>query len=92
MGPPPFGDGKRTPTWSCPWCGPRFNGAIAFRRWKGHSDRLVRMFQSLLQWGHRLSAMERGYGAVDDADADAASMGPPPFGDGKRFTEQTPPR
>ena len=35
MGPPPFGDGKpTTPAWPCPAV-PCFNGATAFRRWKG---------------------------------------------------------
>ena len=36
-----------------------------------------------LQWGHRLSAMERRARGGKNGRAKKASMGPPPFGDGK---------
>ncbi len=36
-----------------------------------------------LQWGHRLSAMESSGNVRLVATAELASMGPPPFGDGK---------
>ncbi len=58
MGPPPFGDGKcpaigwRSTGWPC------FNGATAFRRWKEGRPIDDGADASLLQWGHRLSAME----------------------------------
>ena len=65
-----------------------FNGATAFRRWKvviptpGLGRRVPR---STLQWGHRLSAMERDlFAHLVRLQSDVASMGPPPFGDGKR--------
>ncbi len=82
MGPPPFGDGKASGCRSgCPrsgsfngatafrrWKGlpgppaphreEGFNGATAFRRWKASIKPLVRATEILLQWGHRLSAME----------------------------------
>ena len=66
MGPPPFGDGNWRERFNGatafrrwkPWCrlpsrrsGRGFNGATAFRRWK-------LALWSVLQWGHRLSAME----------------------------------
>ena len=58
MGPPPFGDGNsgtRDRGWKP---SSSFNGATAFRRWKlGHPvDAPCVVF--VLQWGHRLSAME----------------------------------
>ena len=37
---------------------------------------------SLLQWGHRLSAMDTRLHTVQLRTSDSASMGPPPFGDG----------
>ncbi len=107
MGPPPFGDGKRSclrgmlRRVSC------FNGATAFRRWKafnlvlritgyrklqwGHRLSAMERFRApathlrsrRLQWGHRLSAMERGLPEPDISAQERASMGPPPFGDGK---------
>ena len=82
MGPPPFGDGNGL----CPrWTGAGrccFNGATAFRRWKQvPASRNTRPTGSL-QWGHRLSAMETGYAHGGLEQAAAASMGPPPFGDG----------
>ena len=84
MGPPPFGDGKLGPatrksarsrcfngaTAFRRWKGgpfrsaqphPQrcFNGATAFRRWKARPSRLAPGRNRPLQWGHRLSAMER---------------------------------
>ena len=41
-----------------------------------------------LQWGHRLSAMERGDGPLRQRPLHRASMGPPPFGDGKLERER----
>ena len=83
MGPPPFGDGKLAPALPPAAPAPRFNGATAFRRWKVavyvHIHRNVRE----LQWGHRLSAMERPPISPTGRDRIRASMGPPPFGDGK---------
>ena len=59
-----------------------FNGATAFRRWKpGHVSPL-RFHLSVLQWGHRLSAMETGLHVFRAVDGELPSMGPPPFGDG----------
>ena len=60
MGPPPFGDGNNPagPA-SGTWRG-RFNGATAFRRWKRPTKRVMNTDFPLLQWGHRLSAMETG--------------------------------
>ncbi len=92
MGPPPFGDGKRSVAPPVSGCCPCFNGATAFRRWKtviswycwshlkcfngatafrrwkvgGGYPRWP--YRGALQWGHRLSAMERvmKYGIVGD--------------------------
>ena len=38
----------------------------------------------LLQWGHRLSAMETADSLAAVEGEGEASMGPPPFGDGNR--------
>ena len=58
MGPPPFGDGySPKPARSARgWC--RFNGATAFRRWI--QDLIIGRWAqaTVLQWGHRLSAMD----------------------------------
>ena len=35
-----------------------FNGAIAFQRWKAAEHRQAEAQEPVLQWGHRLSAME----------------------------------
>ena len=58
MGPPPFGDGKRNlgAEWRVVCAG--FNGATAFRRWKGPPTISCQYRSGPLQWGHRLSAME----------------------------------
>ena len=58
MGPPPFGDGDGIGWRDSPSGLKCFNGATAFRRWRSlmrHDDLRVLW---LLQWGHRLSAME----------------------------------
>ncbi len=83
MGPPPFGDGKTNP--SAP-----LTRRFSRLQW-GH--RLSAMespesgenwaLHTLLQWGHRLSAMERTAIDTISSDLGVASMGPPPFGDGK---------
>ena len=107
MGPPPFGDGKYQGPRDCGGRKRGFNGATAFRRWKGEFGLGAGIRLAELQWGHRLSAMERRYaqrggecvrncfnGATafrrwkavewyDRISASLASMGPPPFGDGK---------
>ena len=131
MGPPPFGDGKNESGWeiygnallqwghrlsamerdcwalmwmtlrSCfngatafrRWkevksdgqleVGAGFNGATAFRRWKAGTTRSAICLPVSLQWGHRLSAME-SWGVESTLPSLCnASMGPPPFGDGK---------
>ena len=83
MGPPPFGDGKGRGT-----ARPRprsrcFNGATAFRRWKVLERALQTATTLVLQWGHRLSAMESRRHRPAGPACREASMGPPPFGDGK---------
>ena len=58
MGPPPFGDGNRC-NCGATYCPSRtFNGATAFRRWKLPPTSNWRRSGLILQWGHRLSAME----------------------------------
>ena len=95
-----------TPASQSRW--PCFNGATAFRRWKGILIKGNAAAPVVLQWGHRLSAMERraarrgrpttstsfngatafrrwkvGSVGVIHVEVRLASMGPPPFGDGK---------
>ena len=83
MRPPPFGDGKTCGNTSrCPSTS-SFNGATAFRRWKAPATRCGLLPQLSLQWGHRLSAMESLLWGGMEAVNEGASMGPPPFGDGK---------
>ncbi len=83
MGPPPFGDGKIEPWRTPPSRLAGFNGATAFRRWKANLilEQSPRTYK--LQWGHRLSAMERRSLGHRPGHRHVASMGPPPFGDGK---------
>ena len=82
---------KRPSYWPPPCRLPTFNGATAFRRWKrarglGRSTRGL-----ILQWGHRLSAMET-FDIAGSKDCVAGpSMGPPPFGDGNKRTRLRPP-
>ena len=58
MEPPPFGDGNAARTGSLPAPSSCFNGATAFRRWKPLRRRVKIQGRQLLQWSHRLSAME----------------------------------
>ena len=44
----------------------------------------------MLQWGHRLSAVETGHRLRDHPDPGHASMEPPPFGSGNRPPAQGP--
>ena len=59
-----------------------FNGATAFRRWKRATTATRRPSGLLLQWGHRLSAMETANPRPAWCGPRPPSMGPPPFGDG----------
>ena len=82
MGPSPFGDGNwtnGTPSRSRHW---RFNGAIAFQRWKRAEPRKRSLLNRSLQWGHRLSAMETGVAILGSNRSRPPSMGPSPFSDG----------
>ena len=67
--------GGRRP-WTC------FNGATAFRRWRSVRFHRAAVVDRQLQWGHRLSAMEIRPLSPGRRGRQAASMGPPPFGDG----------
>ena len=58
MGPPPFGDGNLKVVRVGIYMRRCFNGATAFRRWKRPERRDKHMGGYVLQWGHRLSAME----------------------------------
>ncbi len=73
MGPPPFGDGNlinRCALRSPSGC---FNGATAFRRWKPTSFWTGEVTKGpdsdMLQWGHRLSAMETSFNPTTRNDA-----------------------
>ena len=59
-----------------------FNGATAFRRWKSRWIFASPESACMLQWGHRLSAVEISSDARIPKHRDTASMGPPPFGGG----------
>ena len=83
MGPPPFGDGKLSMALKKIISPMSFNGATAFRRWKVILEFRREVYQRELQWGHRLSAMESYTISRVVAGVGFASMGPPPFGDGK---------
>ena len=59
MGPPPFGSGNQGWLRNTHFHLSRFNGATAFRQWKPGLWRIIsRVRWTLLQWGHRLSAVE----------------------------------
>ena len=58
MGPPPFGGGNVVDRLLGLPRVSGFNGATAFRRWKPATFDGIGGTQSLLQWGHRLSAVE----------------------------------
>ena len=62
MGPSPFSDGNRSCNSWLESVTPSFNGAIAFQRWKHAGITMMIDKTRDLQWGHRLSAMETGYG------------------------------
>ena len=68
----------------------RFNGAIAFQRWK--SSKCLPTSRAatgvLLQWGHRLSAMEIVVPRPGRTGVGQASMGPSPFSDGNQRTHR----
>ena len=88
MGPLPFGDGKRALMIRCGASTTCFNGATAFRRWKGY---LLPIFTG------RFSTASMGPPPFGDGKTGNqlalsltsanASMGPPPFGDGKVITD-----
>ena len=59
-----------------------FNGATAFRRWIRQCGGDTGALDVLLQWGHRLSAMDTGLLPAAVHAIIPASMVPPPFGDG----------
>ena len=82
MGPPPFGDGNGVSRVTGETGGRCFNGATAFRRWKLESGKGWHLHAPVLQWGHRLSAMETARKEGQTHGRLRASMGPPPFGDG----------
>ena len=63
-----------------------FNGATAFRRWKRGAAAAAMAGAVILQWGHRLSAMETGRLRQPVEPIYKPSMGPPPFGDGNYMT------
>ena len=95
MGPPPFGDGNSNTMCRHPHSPCSFNGPPPFG--DGNvASRETLIVTTLLQWGHRLSAMETPpvlpetfkHGATafrrwkQFNQRQSASMGPPPFGDG----------
>ena len=59
MGPPPFGGGKPAGIAAGNRRNRCFNGASAFRRWKEDPVPLTARHAHVLQWGLRLSAVER---------------------------------
>ncbi len=58
MGPPSFGGGNMPVSPLRSRCVTCFNGATVFRRWKQNSVPRLRGPPDVLQWGHRLSAVE----------------------------------
>ena len=65
------------PTFSLQW-GHRLSAMES-----GHCTDGTTTLSMELQWGHRLSAMESRDPLTGFVDVGRASMGPPPFGDGK---------
>ena len=63
-----------------------FNGATAFQQWKHDVEKTYHMKVYALQWGHRLSAVETGGRGHRAGHTAPASMGPPPFSSGNRWT------
>ena len=75
MGPPPFGDGKRASRRRRRRRVRSFNGATAFRRWKGAGSYQLAGANVRLQWGHRLSAMESGVNSAGQKDLNELQWG-----------------
>ena len=93
MGPSPFSDGRREVAANTPPVqDASFNGAIAFQRWKGLNTGLGIETRQLLQWGHRLSAMEGSNRHRMPICQTHASMGPSPFSDGRHVDPLQPGR
>ena len=84
MGPPPFGDGKPRNNRQGRTMSNASMGPPPFGDGKVESHFSCSHVRRLLQWGHRLSAMERVKLTDHTSLGLFASMGPPPFGDGKR--------
>ena len=58
MGPPPFGSGNVDTNYPSGIVSMPFNGATAFRQWKQYVLVSSEDLALILQWGHRLSAVE----------------------------------
>ena len=69
------------PRWSA-GRSPLFNGATAFRRWKPEMSAYAKFSAALLQWTHRLPAMETPRLGHHPGRHLVPSMEPPPSGDG----------
>ena len=82
MEPPPFGAGNLSPASFDINGVTTFNGATAFRRWKRPLSGATIGGTSVLQWSHRLSALETMPPALVATTASPPSMEPPPFGAG----------
>ncbi len=82
MGPPPFGGGKSPAGDSPRQLSAASMGPPPFGGGK-NSSRVSVPSNSSLQWGRRLSAVERAEQGLKGEVQSIASMGPPPFGGGK---------
>ncbi len=81
MEPPPFGSGNPRTSPGTKSSSTPFNGATAFRQWKlGYAADFP--LYTVLQWSHRLSAVETGQDHVGALPIPVPSMDPPPFGSG----------
>ena len=83
MGPPPFGDGKSSgcsTSWGRCRC---FNGATAFRRWKAEPNSPGAAPAPCFNGATAFRRWKVGWHMTALIRASEASMGPPPFGDGK---------
>ena len=89
MGPPAFAGGNHTGMVLVRSASPSFNGATGFRRWKRPISKLPTVKADTLQWGHRLSPVETGYGFIGLQTKALASMGPPAFAGGNRVVKFT---
>ena len=85
MGPPPFGDGNDS-WWGDPECiyADPSMGPPPFGDGNLDASPALVISFDLLQWGHRLSAMETSSTAIIGCSHPPPSMGPPPFGDGNK--------